>query len=134
MATVVSGEFEVKLNPQKPDNPEAQSAGLSRMSLDKSFHGALEAISRGEMLSFMTEVKGSGVYVAIERVTGTLGGRSGSFILYHRGVMTRGVPELSATVVPDSGTGELTDLAGEMQIKTPGGKHFYEFSYTLPEN
>jgi hypothetical protein len=70
MATVISGEFEVKLNPQKPDNPEANSARLSRMSLDRSFHGTLEAISKGEMLSIMTEVKGSGVYVAIERVTG----------------------------------------------------------------
>ena len=132
MATVVSGEFEVKLNPQKPDNPEAESAGLGRMSLDKRFHGALEATSKGEMLSIMTEVKSSGVYVAIERVTGTLDGRSGTFILHHRGVMTRGVPELSVTVVPDSGTGELTGLTGEMQIQMPGGKHFYEFSYALP--
>jgi uncharacterized protein DUF3224 len=132
MATVVSGEFEVKLNPQKPDNPEAESAGLGRMSLDKRFHGALEATSKGEMLSIMTEVKGSGVYVAIERVTGTLDGRAGTFILHHRGVMTRGVPELSVTVAPDSGAGELTGLTGEMQIKMPGGKHFYEFSYVLP--
>lgn len=104
------------------------------MSLDKSFHGALGATSKGEMLSIMTEVKGSGVYVAIERVTGTLGGRSGSFILHHRGIMTRGVPELSVTVVPDSGTGDPASLAGEMQIKISGGKHFYEFSYSLAEN
>jgi hypothetical protein len=134
MATVVSGEFEVKLNPQKPDNPEAESSGLSRMSLHKRFHGALEATSKGEMLSIMTEVKGSGVYVAIERVTVRLGGRSGSFILHHRGIMTRGGPELSVTVVPDSGTGDLTGLAGEMQIKITSGKHFYKFSYTLPES
>jgi hypothetical protein len=133
MATVISGEFEVKLNPQKSDNPEAESAGLSRMSLDKRFHGALEALSKGEMLSIMTEVQGSGVYVAIERVTGTLCGRSGSFILHHRGIMTRGAPELSVTVVPDSGTGDLTGLAGDMQIKMPGRKHFYEFSFTLPD-
>jgi hypothetical protein len=122
MATGVSGEFEVKLNPQKSDNPEAESAGLGRMSLNKRFHGALEATSKGEMLSIMTEVKGWGVYVAIERVTGTLSGRSGSFILHHRGVMTRGTPELSVTVAPDSGTGELTGLTGDMQIKMPGGK------------
>ncbi|MDP9337498.1 MAG: DUF3224 domain-containing protein [Acidobacteriota bacterium] len=134
MATVVSGEFEVKLNPQKADNPEAQSAGLSRMSLDKQFHGALEATSKGEMISIMTEVKGSGVYVAIERVTGMLSGRTGSFILHHRGVMRRGVPELSVTVVPDSGTGELTGLSGDMQIRMPDGKHFYDFRYSLPEN
>jgi hypothetical protein len=134
MATVVSGEFEVKLNPQNPDNPEAESAGLSRMSLDKQFHGALEATSKGEMISIMTEVKGSGVYVAIERVSGALNGRRGSFILHHRGVMTRGTPELSVTVVPDSGTGELTGLTGDMQIKMPDGKHFYDFSYSLPGN
>jgi hypothetical protein len=134
MATMVNGEFDIKVDPQKPDNPEAESAGLNRMSLDKSFHGALEAPSKGEMLSIMTEVKGSGVYVAIESVTGTLGGRGGSFILHHRGIMTRGVPELSVTVVPDSGTGDLTGLAGEMQIKIPGGQHFCEFSNTLSEN
>jgi|SRR5450432_3456891 hypothetical protein len=134
MATVVSGEFEVKLNPQKADNPEAESAGLSRMSLDKQFQGALEASSKGEMISVMTEVKGSGVYVAIERVSGALNGRRGSFILHHRGVMTRGTPELSVTVVPDSGTGELTGLTGEMQIRMPDGKHFYDFSYSLPGN
>ncbi len=87
---MVSGEFEVKMNPQKADNPEAESAGLSRMSLDKRYRGELEASGKGEMFSIMTEVKGSGVYVAIERVNGTLVGRSGSFLLYHRGVMTRG--------------------------------------------
>ena len=130
---IVSGEFTVKMNPQKADNAEAESAGLSRMSLDKHYRGELDATGKGEMISIMTEVKGSGVYVAIERVNGTLGGRSGSFLLHHRGVMTRGVPELSITVVPDSGTGDLAGLTGEMQIKFPDGKHFYEFNYTLPE-
>ncbi|MEQ1474784.1 MAG: DUF3224 domain-containing protein, partial [Candidatus Acidiferrum sp.] len=99
---MVSGEFTVKMNPQKADNAEAESAGLSRMSLDKHYLGELDATGKGEMISIMTEVKGSGVYVAIERVNGTLSGRSGSFLLHHRGVMTRGVPELSITVVPDS--------------------------------
>jgi hypothetical protein len=131
MATVVSGEFDVKLNPQKPDNPEAESAGLGRMSLDKQFHGALEASSKGEMISVMSEVKGSGVYVAIEKVTGKLDGRSGSFVLHHRGTMTRGVPQLSVFVAPDSGTGELAGLTGEMAIKIADGKHFYEFEYSI---
>lgn len=131
---MVSGEFEVKMNPQKADNPEAESAGLSRMSLDKHYRGELEASGKGEMISIMTEVKGSGVYVAIERVNGTLNGRSGSFLLYHRGVMTRGAAELSIKVVPDSGTGDLTGLTGDMQIKFPDGKHFYEFNYGLPAN
>ena len=132
MATHISGEFDVKVTPQKPDNKEAEAAGLSRMSLDKQFHGPLAATSKGEMLSYMTEVKGSGVYVAIERVTGTLGGRSGSFVVHHRGVMTRGEPHLSVTVTPDSGTGDLAGLTGEMQIKIENGKHFYELDYTLP--
>lgn len=131
MATVVSGEFDVKLNPQKADNVEAEKAGLRRMSLDKRFHGALAATSTGEMSSVMSEVKGSGVYVAIERVTGTLNGPSGSFVLHHRGVMTRGVPQLSVTVAPDSGTGELQGLTGEMAITIADGKHFYKFEYNI---
>jgi hypothetical protein len=131
---MVSGEFEVKMSPQKADNPEAESAGLGRMSLDKRYRGELDATGKGEMLSIMTEVKGSGVYVAIERVSGTLGGRSGGFLLYHRGVMTRGAPELSIKVVPDSGTGELAGLTGDMQIRMPDGKHFYDFNYSLPTN
>jgi hypothetical protein len=90
----VSGAFEVKLSSQKPDNKEAESAALGRTSIDKQFHGDLEATSKGEMLSAMTEVKGSGGYVAIERVSRTLQGRSGSFVLQHSGTMTRGVPQL----------------------------------------
>ena len=85
------------------------------------------------MLSAMTEVKGSAGYVAMERVTGTLHGRSGSFVLQHSGTMTRGAPQMSVTVVPDSGTGQLAGLAGQMTIKITDGKHFYEFEYTLPE-
>ena len=128
-----SGSFEVKLTPQKPDNKEAESANLGRMSIDKKFSGDLEATSQGEMLSAMTEVKGSAGYVAMERVSGTLQGRKGTFVLQHSGTMTRGVPEMSVTVVPDSGTGELAGLAGKMTIKIDAGKHFYEFDYTLPE-
>jgi hypothetical protein len=127
------GTFEVKLTPQKPDNKEAESANLGRMSSDKQFFGDLEATSKGEMLSAMTDVKGSAGYVALERVSGKLHGRSGTFVLQHSGTMTRGTPELSITVVPDSGTGELVGLAGAMAIKIDAGKHFYEFDYTLPE-
>ena len=127
------GSFEVKLTPQKPDNPVAESANLGRMSIDKKFSGDLEATSKGEMLSAMTEVKGSAGYVAIERVSGTLHGRSGTFVLQHNGTMTRGAPELSITVVLDSGTSQLVGLAGKMTIKIVDGKHFYEFDYTLPE-
>jgi len=127
-----SGTFEVKMIPQKPDNKEAESANLGRMSIDKQFYGDLEATSKGEMLSAATEVKGSAGYVAIERVSGTLHGRSGTFILQHSGTMTRNAPQMSVTVVPDSGTGELVGLAGKMTIKIADGKHFYEFDYTLP--
>jgi hypothetical protein len=133
MRTHASGTFEVKLNPQKADNPPAEAANLGRMSIDKQFRGNLEATSKGEMLSAVTDVQGSAGYVAIERVSGTLDGRSGTFVLQHSGTMTRGEPQLSVTVVPDSGTDQLTGLAGKMTIKIADGKHFYEFDYTLPE-
>jgi hypothetical protein len=133
MTTHASGTFEVKLKPQKADNVEAESANLGRMSIDKQFHGDLEATSKGEMLSAVTDVKDSAGYVAMERVTGTLHGRSGTFVLQHSGTMTRGAPQLSVTVVPDSGTGQLAGLAGEITIKIADGKHFYKFDYTLPE-
>jgi hypothetical protein len=123
------GPFEVKLVPQADAGD-----GVARMSLDKQFHGELEATSRGQMLSVMGEVKGSAGYVAMERVTGVLGGKKGTFALQHGGSMDRGVPSLSGTVVPDSGTGELAGLAGRMDIRIEAeGKHFYDFEYTLPE-
>jgi hypothetical protein len=100
------------------------------MSIDKQFHGDLEATSKGEMLAAGTAVKGSAGYVAIERVTGTLHGRTGSFVLQHSATMTRNTPELSIAVVPDSGSGELVGLAGKMMITITNGKHFYEFEYT----
>jgi hypothetical protein len=130
--THAKGPFEVKLAPQKADNPAAEGSGHGRMSLDKQFRGDLEATSQGEMLSFMTTTKGSAGYVAIEKVTGTLGGRKGSFVLQHNGTMNRGAPQLSVTVVPDSGTGELVGLAGGMKIViAPDGAHSYELDYTF---
>jgi hypothetical protein len=128
----VSGPFEVKMAPQKADNPQAEGAGLGRMSIDKQFHGALEATSQGEMLSVLDREKGSGGYVALERVTGTLEGKSGSFVLQHNATMNRGVPAMNVIVVPDSGTGELTGISGSMKIRIEaGGKHFYDFEYVL---
>jgi len=123
--THATGTFEVKLAPQQTEAP------IGRMSIDKQFHGDLEATSKGEMLSAMTEVKGSAGYVAIERVTGTLHGRKGSFVLQHAGTMNRGAASLSVTVVPDSGTGELAGVSGKMAINIEAGKHSYEFEYTL---
>jgi hypothetical protein len=104
------------------------------MSIDKQFHGDLEGSSKGFMLSSAaTVVKGSGGYVAMEKVTGTLKGRSGSFVLQHSGTMTRGTPQMSVTVVPDSGNGQLVGISGTMTIKIDNGKHSYDFEYTLPE-
>lgn len=126
-----NGNFEVKLAPQSPATGIEQ-ASLGRMTIDKQFQGDLEAASLGEMLSAMGQVQGSAGYVAIERVTGVLHGKQGSFVLQHRGVMNRGVPELLVTVVPDSGTEALSGLAGSMQIKIEEGRHYYVFDYTLP--
>jgi hypothetical protein len=125
-----SGEFEVKMIPQ----PAEDKAPVGKFSLDKKFHGDLEGTSKGEMLAIMTTVQGSAGYVAMEQVTGTLKGRSGTFALQHTGTMTRGAPQLSVTVVPDSGTGQLVGLSGQMTIKVEGDKHSYEFEYTLAES
>ena len=127
------GPFEVKLKPM-PVEGEPEGGLLARMSIDKQFHGDLEAVSKGEMLSAGTAVKGSAGYVAMERVSGKLHGRNGTFVLQHTGTLTRGAPQLSVTVVPDSGTGELVGLAGKMNIDIADGKHSYEFNYTLPES
>jgi len=132
MTSHASGPFDVKLTPQM--SGDAPDPGIARMSIEKQFHGDLEAASRGEMLSFMTSVKGSAGYVAMERVTGKLGGRSGSFVLQHTATMDRGTPHLTVTVVPDSGTQELCGLSGAMNIRIEaGGKHVYEFEYSLPD-
>jgi hypothetical protein len=131
MTIRASGTFDVKINPQAPDD-YADGTALARMSIDKQFHGDLEGTSKGQMLSAGTEVKSSAGYVAIERVAGTLHGRSGSFVLQHSGTMTRGEPQLMVTVVPDSGTGQLVGLAGRMAITIADGKHSYDFEYTLP--
>lgn len=126
-----SGTFDVKISPQTPDG-KFEDATMGRMTIDKQFHGDLEATSKGQMLTAMTDIKGSAGYVAIERVNGTLHGRTGSFFLQHSASMTRGVPQLSVTVVPDSGTGQLVGLTGKMDIKIDAGKHSYAFEYTLP--
>src|SRR5262245_22998815 len=132
MTTQAHGTFEVTLTPQPPDDNSGDS-GLSRLSIDKQFHGDLDATSKGTMLAAGTATEGSAGYVAIERVSGTLQGRSGSFLLQHSGLMARGAPQLTITVVPDSGTNQLVGLAGTMAIDIVDGKHFYDFAYTLGE-
>jgi hypothetical protein len=122
-----TGEFDVKMVPAATDEPT-----VGRLTLDKQYRGDLAATGRGEMLAVRTAVEGSAGYVAMERVAGTLAGRSGSFALQHSGTMDRGAPSLTITVVPDSGTEGLAGLAGTMRIRIEGGKHFYDFDYTLP--
>lgn len=130
MTKRASGTFEVKLSPQASDE---KSSNVGRMLIDKQFHGDLEGTSKGQMLAHTTSVQGSAGYVAIEQVSGTLHGRTGTFVLQHSGIMNRNAPNLTITVVPDSGTGQLQGLAGKMDIQIEGGKHSYVFEYTLPE-
>lgn len=127
MANQATGDFDVKLQPQAPDD-----SSIGRMLIDKQYHGDLEAGSKGQMLAFRSGVAGSAGYVAMEQVTGALHGRTGAFVLQHSGTMNRGESHLTLTVVPDSGTGELTGLAGAMQIIIADGKHSYVFEFTLP--
>src|SRR5579864_1626073 len=132
MTQQATGSFDVKMAPQKPDSEVAQAASIARFTIDKVFHGDLEGTSKGEMLGAQTEVKGSAGYVAMERVTGVLRGRKGGFVFQHSGTMARGSLDLSVTVVPDSGTGELRGLSGKMNIIiAPDGKHSYEFAFTM---
>ncbi len=130
VTTRASGTFEVKLTPQSADDKSAYSA-IGRISIDKQFLGDLKGTSKGLMLAVVTDVKGSAGYVAMEQVHGTLNGRTGTFGLQHSGTMTRGAPQLSVAVVPDSGTGELKGLFGRMSIVVAGGKHSYEFEYSF---
>ena len=132
-AMQAKGTFEVKLSPLEPYN-QAADAKIGRMSIDKTFAGDLVGTSQGEMLSGGSPAEGSAGYVAIERVTGALQGRSGSVLLQHSGTMTPTSQKSTISVVPGSGTGELEGIAGTMSIEIEGGEHSYEFDYTLPKN
>jgi hypothetical protein len=127
VSTRATGTFQVNLAPQETAAP------LGRMSIDKTFSGDLQGTSKGEMLAFRSAVDGSAGYVAMEQVSGTLAGRTGTFVLMHTGVMDRGAPGLVITVVPDSGTDGLQGLTGTMKIIIEGGAHSYEFDYSLPD-
>lgn len=130
MIAKAAGSFTVKLELQ-PASAQADAAVIGRRTLDKQFHGDLEASSRGEMMAVMTAVEGSMAYVALEKVTGTLSGRTGGFVLQHASQMVRGEPRQSIRVVPDSGTGELTGLSGGMAIDIKDGEHRYVFEYSF---
>jgi hypothetical protein len=130
--TRATGTFDVTVKPA-PGDDHLDNGALGRMTLDKIYRGDLEGTAVGQMLTGMSaSEKSSGVYVAVERVSGTLEGRAGTFILHHTGIMDRGVQQLAITVVPDSGTGELTGITGTLAIDIRDGKHFYTFDYHLP--
>ncbi|NML31363.1 DUF3224 domain-containing protein [Paraburkholderia antibiotica] len=131
MTRIAKGTFIVSLQPLPFENAPTD-AKLGRMSIDKQISGDLVATTQGQMLSAMTDVKGSAGYVAIEQVSGTLAGKQGTFVLQHHGMMNRGASSLSVTVVPDSGTGELSGIDGEFRIEIVDGAHSYEFAYRLP--
>ena len=129
--TKASGTFEVKLAPVGNDST-AEGPNLGRMSMDKTFKGDFEGIGKGEMITAAgLAVKESAAYSAVERLTGTLHGKKGSFALQHTGVMDRGKPSLQITVVPDSGTGELVGLTGKLEIIIEGKAHKYVFEYSI---
>jgi hypothetical protein len=133
MTATARGPFDVKLTPQAAPGTTPDPTAVGRMTLDKTFHGDLEGTSAGEMLAVRTAEPSSAGYVALERVTGTLAGRKGTFALQHSGLMNKGRPDLTIVIVPDSGTDGLTGIAGKMTIEiAPGGKHSYELIYTLP--
>lgn len=127
-----TGSFDVAMLPQADPAASTPGATLGRLRLDKHYHGELQATALGQMLSAMTATQGSAAYVAIEHVTGTLHGRSGSFVLQHKGVMNRGAQQLEIIVVPDSGTGDLAGLSGRMGIRISEGRHYYDLDYSLP--
>jgi hypothetical protein len=132
MEAHATGTFDVTLAAIGTDD-KADGSTLGRMSIAKKFRGDLEGVSQGEMMTAMTEFEGSAGYVAIERVTGTLNGRRGSFVLQHGGVMNRGAAQLTILVVPDSATGQLVGLTGKMAIVISDGLHSYNFQYSLPD-
>jgi hypothetical protein len=126
-----TGSFEVSMTPL--DAPDARDGtAVARLALDKQYHGDLQAVGTGQMLTAMTGTEGSAAYVAIERVTGTLQGRRGRFVLQHSGTMRRGAQQLSIAVVPDSGSGGLAGLSGTFTISVVDGRHFYDLEYSLP--
>jgi hypothetical protein len=130
MANHATGTFEVKLTPEEDKSGEAV---VGRMTIDKQFQGDIQGTSKGLMVMAGTEVQGSAGYVALEKVSGSIQGRSGTFYLQHNGIMNRGEGKLTIVVVPDSGTGELTGLAGSFRINIDNGKHSYDFEYTIHE-
>lgn len=129
--SIASGSFEVTVNPLEADE-NAGGSEFGRMSIEKRFSGDLVGVGKGQMLTAGDPAEGTAGYVAMERVSGTLGGRSGSFALQHHATMHDGKNELSIVVVPGSGDGELAGLAGELAVDIQDGRHSYRLEYSLP--
>lgn len=125
------GSFEISMQPEPPFDL-VDGVSLSRVSFDKRFTGGIEGASKVQMLAARTPVENSAGYVAVERISGKLNGKAGSFVVLHTGLMNRGEPSLTLTIVPDSGTGELAGISGSMEIGIVEGKHFYGIEYSLP--
>lgn len=130
MSTSAKGTFEITSTPHPPDT---MTPGLDamRITFHKTFSGGLQGTSVVEMLGMMDRDLGSGAYVALERFTGTVDGRTGSFSLQHSSSMKRGRPEQRIAVVPDSGTGDLQGLTGTMTIDIVEKQHHYTFEHTF---
>jgi len=131
MTRHAEGSFDVKMTPLAAEDALAGS-GIGRYSMAKEYHGDLEATAKGEMLGAGDPGTGSAGYVAMEVVSGALGGHAGTFALQHSGVMEKGGSTMAVTVVPGSGTGRLAGIAGTLTITIAGGKHSYRLEYTLP--
>ena len=128
-----SGYFDVTLAPQAADNPQVRTAQIGRLSIDKKYHGDVQGTSTGQMQAIKDD-RNTGAYVALEKVVGSLQGRSGTFMLMHYGYMSQGaVGRWLVEIVPDSGTDELAGLSGTVKIIQKDGKHYYEIEYALPE-
>jgi len=128
-----TGSYQIAMRPPPLPHDTVDDVILSRMTIDKQFHGDLEATSVVEMMTAMTGVKGSASYVALERVTGILDGRRGTFVLQHNSMMTRGEAQMNVIITSDSGTGELKGISGQMTIEIVDGKHVYTLDYSLAE-
>lgn len=125
-----TGTFDVKMVPPSPGGHP--NDGFVHVSIDKTFHGDLEGSSRVEMMATGDGKSPVGGYVALERFTGRLAGRSGGFVMQHSGVMAPGLMEIHVVISPGSGTGELSGISGSLEIRMEGPKHFYTLQYQLP--
>jgi hypothetical protein len=132
MTNRATGSFKVSMTPTSPPERSGRTA-LGRMLLEKQYSGDLIATGKGEMLTAVTDTKGSASYVAIEQIAGVLDGKEGSFVVHHTGTMAGGVDQLSIAIVPDSGTEQLTGIAGKLSLKVVEGEHVFELEYSLPQ-